>query len=508
VTKTSDPNAQDEREVPSEGTNFTAAPSSVSRRAAIAGVAVLAATAPVQAKIARAQQSVRARADVIVVGAGYAGLSAARSLVAHNRSVIVLEGNDRVGGRIWTKAAAGGAWIDMGGQWIGPAQDRIMALARSVGVATFPTYNEGKNLLYFQGKRAEYAADPHHGVFPVPARDLAEFTGALTLIDTLAKQVSVEDPARAPLAAEWDSQTVATWMRDNLSTAGAQFLMRVAILGYFAVEPRDMSFLHLLFYVRAAGGIEQLHTSGLAERFVGGAQEVCNRVANQLGSRVLLSTPVREIDQSGSTVILRTDQDRFEAQRVIVAVPPTLAARIVYRPALPPSRDAFTQRTQMGCSIKCHAVYPAPFWRDHGLSGQVISDETDVSVTYDNSPPSGSPGILVGFFEGQEAREWGDRSEADVRSNVLAAFEKFFGPQARAPIEFYQAKWTGNVWSGGCFSCVMPTGVWTAGYRDALRNPVDRVHWAGTETATAWYAYMDGAVASGEGVAAEVLQHL
>jgi monoamine oxidase len=156
---------------------------------------------------------------------------------------------------------------------------------------------------------------------------------------------------------------------------------------------------------------------------------------------------------------------------------------------------------------KCHAVYPTPFWREKGLSGQVISDEDDVVVTYDNSPPSGQPGILVGFLEGREARQWADRPEADLRKMVLAAFEKYFGPDARSPTEFYVADWAGETWTRGCFSAVLPPGTWT-GYPNVLRTPVGRIHWAGTETATKWYAYLDGAVASGERAAEEVLQKL
>jgi monoamine oxidase len=270
-------------------------------------------------------------------------------------------------------------------------------------------------------------------------------------------------------------------MRDNMKSALAQFVMRVGILGYFAVDPDDMSFLHLLFYVSAGGGVEVLHTSGLAERFDGGSQVVSDRVAQQLGRRVMLKMPVREIDQSGNMIVVKTDQDRFEARHVIVALPPTLAGRIFYRPRLTANRDGLTQRAFMATTIKCHAVYPTPFWRDKGLSGQVISDETVVDVTHDNSPPSGRPGIMAGFLFGKHGREWADQPEADLRRTVLGAFGKYFGPEATSPTEFYIANWPNEIWSRGCYSGIMPTGVWT-GYPNALRAPVGRIHWAGTET--------------------------
>ncbi len=469
--------------------------------AAALGVAAI---APLTGQNAEAAEPAHAKVDVVVVGAGFAGLSAARALVAQGRSVVVLEANDRVGGRIWTLPVDGGGWVDMGGQWVGPGQDHVLALAKELGVATYPTYNSGNNILFYDGKRTEYSADPEHGLFPVPEADLAELGAALEIIDNLAKTIPVEDPGAAPLAAEWDSETVASWMRQTLTTPGAQFLMRVAILGYFAVEPRDMSFLHLLFYVRAGGGVGSLHSSGLAWRLDGGAQEIANRVAAKLGDRILLSTPVRSIDQTGAAVLVETEKGIFEAQQVIVAVPPAIAARIAYRPAMPASRNQLTERAQMGSTIKCHAVYPRPFWRDKGLSGQVISDATDVSVTYDNSPPSGTPGILAAFLEGSEARHWGDKTEDEIRAMVLDSLALYFGPEARSPTSFYQANWCALPWTGGCFSTVMPPGVWTSGYKDALRAPVGRIHWAGTETATKWYAYMDGAISSGEQAAAAV----
>lgn len=503
MTKAFFPEDTENSAASSSGEEVLTPPGSVTRRGLIAGSSVLAAGLA-QPGIAQAAESARRRADVIVVGGGLSGLSAARALAMHNRSVIVLEARDRVGGRTWTiNVPGGGAWIDMGGQFVGPGMDRILALAKTVGITTFPSYHQGKDVFVYQGMRSESPA----GTFALPEADMEQLGAAFEKIDAFAKQVPADEPWRAPLAAEWDSQTVETWMRDNVKSSLAQFVMRAGILGYFAVDPQDMSFLHLLFYVSAGGGVEVLHKSGLAERFHGGAQAVSDRVAQQLGGRVMLKRPVREIDQSGHTVVVKTEQDRFEARRVIVALPPPLAGRIFYRPGLPANRDGLTQRAFMATTIKCHAVYPTPFWREKGLSGQVISDETVVDVTHDNSPPSGQPGIMAGFLFGKHGRQWADQPEADIRRTVLAAFGKYFGPEAASPTEFYIANWPGEIWSRGCYSGIMPTGVWT-GYPNGLRTPADRIHWAGTETATGWCQYMDGAVRSGERAAEEVLQQL
>lgn len=240
---------------------------------------------------------------------------------------------------------------------------------------------------------------------------------------------------------------------------------------------------------------------------MGGAQQLSEKMAQQLGEKVILNTPVTEINQSGESVIVSTKNGKFEAKQVIVAMAPPLAARISYIPFLPADRDQFTQHTPMGSSIKIHAIYPKAFWRDNGMSGMAISGSDDVSLTVDNSPPSGIPGIIGGFFEGQESRNWAGKSEKELKEVALEALVKFFGPEAADPIAFYRADWGSEPWSRGCFTSVFPPGVWT-GFPGAIRKSVGRIHWAGTETATQWYAYMDGAIGSGKRAAEEVIRDL
>jgi monoamine oxidase len=281
-------------------------------------------------------------------------------------------------------------------------------------------------------------------------------------------------------------------------------VIRAGILGYLAVEPRDISFLHLLFYVHAGGGAHKLHEFGLAQRFEGGVQTLTNKVADQLGKSVVLNTAVSSIDQTDDHVIVHTNNGSYEGQQVIVAMPPALAGRIHYSPGLPANRDGYTQRSFMASTIKIHAVYKTPFWRDKGYSGQVLSDEPPLDVTHDNTPPSGTPGIMAGFIFGQNGRNFADKSEQEIKDAAVAALVKEFGEQAADPIAFYIANWPNEEWSRGCYSGQMPPGVWT-GYPNALRTPVQRIHWAGTETATHWWGYMDGAVSSGERAAQEAI---
>ncbi len=445
--------------------------------------------------------------DVIVVGAGYSGLSAAWELDRQGHSVVVLEARDRVGGRAWTQPVPGGGWVDNGGQWIGPGQTQILQLASEVGVATFPTFQDGRHILVYDGVRTVYAAgSPGSLEIPVPKEDLADFMSALSVIDKCSREVQPEAPWEAPRAKEWDTQTVAAWMDQNLTTAGAKFALHSVVVGYFSVEPCDLSFLHLLFYIAAAGGIGELEASSLAWRFAGGAQEIPIRLAERLEGKIKYESPVRRVDQAGDMVVVDTDGSRYEGRHVIVAASPALASRIRYEPPMPASRDQYTQRMPLGSVIKCHAAYPRAFWRDDNLNGQVVSGDVINSV-FDNSPPDGVPGILVGFIEGEAARIWLDRSEEDVQQLMLAYFVEHFGEQARAPRHFYYANWGREPWSRGCYCGVPTPGTWTS-YQDALRKPVGRIHWAGTETSTKWAQYMEGAVRSGQRAAAEVHEEL
>lgn len=226
-----------------------------------------------------------------------------------------------------------------------------------------------------------------------------------------------------------------------------------------------------------------------------------------LEDRVLLNQPVRTIDQTGDKIIVTTDKGQFGAKEVIVAMAPPLAARISYLPPLPANRDQFTQRAPMGSTIKLHVVYPEAFWRKKGMSGMVISEDDDVSLTVDNSPPSGKPGILGGFLEGQEARKWAGKSDEELKKLLVETYVKFFGPEAASPIAFYKADWGNEPWSRGCFTSVLPPGAWT-GFPEVIRRPVDRIHFAGTETSIEWYAYMDGAISSGKRAAKEISKGL
>jgi monoamine oxidase len=239
-------------------------------------------------------------------------------------------------------------------------------------------------------------------------------------------------------------------------------------------------------------------------RIVGGSQLISQRVADALGSRVVLDSPVRSISQSDTGVTVTSDLVTVQAQRVVVAVPPPLAARIAYAPVLPAARDLLTQRLFMGALMKVEAVYATPFWRANKLTGQFFTAGGPVGYGFDNSPPDGSPGVLAGFVGGTQNRIWGAKSPAERRAGVLAQYARMFkDDRFLSPEDYFDMDWTQEEWSRGGPTAVAAPGALTA-YGPALRAPVGRVHWAGTETSEFWQGYMDGAVRSGERAATEV----
>ena len=444
--------------------------------------------------------------DVVVIGAGLAGLAAARTLVAADCDVLVLEARNRVGGRVLNREIGNGSVVELGGAWIGPSQDRLAALARELGVATFPTHTAGRHLIEHRGRVRRY-----RGLIPpVSPLALAELGVAHLRLNKLARQVAPAAPWEATDAERLDGQTARSWLKRNLRTPTARALMTTAIEAVWAADPSDLSLLHMLFYIRSAGGLEPLlSTEGGAQqdRFVGGSQLVALRCADALGERVVLDAPVRSVAHARGAVTVEAGSVRVRGRRAIVAMSPPLAGRIGYDPPLGGRRDQLTQRAPVGSVAKCMAIYDEPFWRANGLSGQAAGTRGPVKLVIDSSPHDGSPGVLLGFLEGRRATEMGRLPAGERRSAVVGCFTRFFGPRAAAPVDYVEQLWADEPWSGGCYGSYMPPGSWTA-YGPALREPIGPIHWAGTETALVWSGYMDGAVRSGERAACEVLDAL
>ena len=447
---------------------------------------------------------------MVVVGAGIAGLCAARGLATAGRSVVVLEARDRVGGRTLNMQLGEGRISETGGQWVGPTQDRVLALIGELGLETFPTYHEGRNLLELAGKRKRY-----RGTIPrLSPLVLLDLDRGRRRLARLARTVPPEAPWTAPDAAELDATTVATWLGRAVRTRRARSLFELAVGTAFGVRPEQMSLLWMLHLVNSCGGFDaMIDTEGGAQqdRVVGGSQAISETIADELGdSSVVLSAPVERLEQDPDGVRALAAGVSVSARRAIVAMPPALTTRIRFSPSLPSQRDQLAQWMASGALTKCTAVYERPFWRDDGWSGAAVSDVGPVETTFDNSPAdagdpdSGAPGVMLGFIAGPEAAEHARRPESERRRIVLDCFARMWGEQALGATAYFEQAWSEEEWSGGGPVCHAPPGTITA-YGQELRRPSGRVHWAGAETATVWCGYMDGAVRSGDRAAAEVL---
>jgi monoamine oxidase len=441
--------------------------------------------------------------------------------------VTVLEARDRVGGRAWNHDLGGGRVSERGATFAGPTQDHILALAQAMGVAAFPTYDDGDNIyinnvdnpLGLVGPQRYSDSGPLGGLTGTAPPDptiIAELTEVVQQLDQMSTQVPVDAPWSSSNAATWDGQTLQSWIDSVSVTPRFKALVPTATRPIFGAEPRELSLLFVLFYIAASGNEQNPGTfernfdtrNGAQQwRFVGGTQTIADRIAAQLGDRVVLGSPVRQITQSRSGATVVSDRLTVTAQRVIVATPPTLAGRIQYHPGLPFARDQLIQRYPQGTLTKVAAVYPGPFWRAGGLTGTVLDTGGPVNASFDDSPPEGAPGVLFGFVGGDNARGYNALSPAARQSLVVNQFVSWFVSEAANPIALFDTNWSDEVWTRGC-----PVGIPSLGtllaYGPLIRQPVGRIHWAGTETSTYWNGYMDGAVRSGERAAFEVLSGL
>lgn len=448
--------------------------------------------------------------DVVVVGAGFAGLTAARALAEAGRSVVVLEARDRVGGRTCTEEHDG-TWIDLGGQWIGPGQDRIAALTTELGFETYPQTEDGDDvLLDAAGARrlptvASGFADD----------ELVAYVDLVGELEAIAERVPLDAPWTAPDAEAWDAMSLAQWMREKGVPDPVAGLFEVGVQAVFAASSTQLSLLHAAHYLHSAGGWSKLTDSeggAQQDRIHGGVQPVAEALADRLAEgTVRLSHPVTSIAQGADGVRVEAIGPEgpvaLEAARVVVAVPPTLAGRIDYDPPLDAQRDQLVQHMPQGSVIKFHVLYDEPWWRDEGLSGMVLAPGEPIGVTFDCTPPAGSPGLISGFFEGPSAVAAGGRTPDERRQIVLGVLARAWGERARDVAGYVDRDWSAEPFTRGCYGAHLPPGAWTV-YGPALRRPVGRIHWAGTETAERWTGYIDGAIDSGQRVAAEVLAEL
>jgi monoamine oxidase len=454
--------------------------------------------------------------DVVVVGAGLSGLTAARDLLAGGKTVKVLEARNRVGGKVLNAKLKNGGVTEVGAEFVGPTQDKVLEMIADLGLTTFRTYNEGKSILWRNGTRLVYAPDPLLGGSPPFEMDaLIQIATIQAQLDAWAAEIDVSAPWNHPQAETWDKQSFKQYLETAATHADAAFLLTTASKAIFATEPRDISLLYVIAYIASAGNetnkgtlgrLIAVENGGQESRVEGGTGLIPERLAEKVGSKhIAFNAAVSSIlkTASGYTVISRAGP--VHAKKVVVAMPPPLTKRITFTPPLPKARQNLINGLQIPAIGKGIPIYSTPFWRKtEDLNAQVVSDSGSTRATFDSSPPDASYGAILGFILGDDMRALDKVSAAEAQKRLVQDYVKYFGPQAGNFTEFVLQRWDLEEWSKGGPVAIAPPGVLKAN-GPALRKSFEGIHFAGTETSEYWTGFMDGAIRSGERVAKEIL---
>ncbi len=470
----------------------------LTRRTLLKGLAVASAGGLAFSRLEVVRAEDARRVDVVVIGAGAAGTMTATNLVKAGKSVVLLEANDRIGGRL-KRGEIAGQPIDLGGQWVGPSQTKAIEVAKELGLKTYPTNVSGAFLIEHGGKMFKG--------FGLPTQDMTEFFAVVGAIDKMGAEIPLDARWTAPHAAEWDALTTQTWIEQTAKSAVVRDVMRAIVQAVFSVEPSQLSLLEFLWYMKSGQGFNDITgTAGGAQQdlFEKAFVSVPELLAKNLGDRVVLACPVRKISQDDKGVTVIADKGAWQAERVVITAPPPSVARIEFDPVLPYLRRGLQQRMPMGAVIKCFVAYEKPFWREQGYSGQATLCSAEYGTFFDTTAPGNKHGVLSGFFDGAPAMRWADRTPEERRAQVLHDVAIAFGDAAKNPIDYVEQVWPKEPWSIGGYTSVATPGTMTI-FGPALTAPVGRIHWAGTETSDIWSGYVDGALRSGDRVAKEVL---
>ncbi|EFA79410.1 amine oxidase [Heterostelium album PN500] len=441
--------------------------------------------------------------DCIVIGGGLSGLQCAYTLKKQGHSVLVLEARNRFGGRT-ESLKVDGYWFDLGGQWMGGTHKHLKEICKEIGVETFDQYDEGKHVLELNGKRVYYQGNISKLNTDYNLEGLEE---TIAMIDKYADTIDVTAPHKHPKASEWDHQTVAHWTEKNVKGKDAKGIIDWFVRVCLAADPTEISFLWFLLFIKTAGSyslLADIRGGAQEKRMIGGSQQISERLAEKVGLKnCILNAPVRAIYQDGAGVQVKTEKLTYTSKYVVVTVPPALAGRIEYRPPMPATRDDLTQRLPMGSVIKTIVIYDEPFWRKDGYSAEALSDLGPIYICYDDSSHDDKKTAIVGFIAGLPAKQWALKTKEERKQAVLDCYARWWGPKALKPRHYLEKIWKDEEYSRGAYLAYAGPGV-LDGCNGALREPVGRIHWAGTETANVWIGYMEGALESGIRAAGEI----
>ncbi|WP_284982809.1 NAD(P)/FAD-dependent oxidoreductase [Arthrobacter sp. efr-133-TYG-118] len=445
--------------------------------------------------------------DVVIVGAGPSGLTAARELKKAGLSVAVLEARDRVGGRTWTDTIDG-AMLEIGGQWVSPDQTALMGLLDDLGLKMYSRYRDGESVyLAPDGNRTRYTG----ASFPVSETTAAEMDKLTAILDGLAAEIGPEEPWAHPKARELDTISFHHWLRQNSTDEEACNNIGLFIAGGMLTKPAHaFSALQAVLMAASAGSFSNLTDEDfiLDKRVIGGMQQVSLLIAAELGNDVVLNSPVRTINWDpageGHRVTVESERATVNARFVIMAVPPNLYSRVSFNPPLPRRQHQMHQHQSLGLVIKVHAVYSTPFWREDGLSGTGFGADALVQEVYDNTNHGDTRGTLVGFISDEKADAVFELSAEDRKKKVLESIASFLGEKALDAEVYYESDWGSEEWTRGAYASSYDLGGLHRYGKDQHAN-VGPIYWSSSDLAAEGYQHVDGAVRMGQAAAARIV---
>ncbi|WP_437771990.1 flavin monoamine oxidase family protein [Arthrobacter sp. KNU40] len=445
--------------------------------------------------------------DVVIVGAGPSGLTAARELKKAGLSVAVLEARDRVGGRTWTDTIDG-AMLEIGGQWVSPDQTALMGLLDELGLTMYSRYRDGESVyLAPDGSRTRYTG----ASFPVSETTAAEMDKLISILDGLAAEIGPEEPWAHPKSRELDTISFHHWLRQNSTDEEACNNIGLFIAGGMLTKPAHaFSALQAVLMAASAGSFSNLTDEDfiLDKRVIGGMQQVSLLIAAELGDDVVLNSPVRTINWEpageGHRVTVESERATVNARFVIMAVPPNLYSRVSYNPPLPRRQHQMHQHQSLGLVIKVHAVYSTPFWREDGLSGTGFGADALVQEVYDNTNHGDTRGTLVGFISDEKADAVFELSAEDRKKKVLESIASFLGEKALDAEVYYESDWGSEEWTRGAYAASYDLGGLHRYGKDQHAN-VGPIYWSSSDLAAEGYQHVDGAVRMGQATAARIV---
>ncbi|CAG8380819.1 unnamed protein product [Penicillium salamii] len=388
--------------------------------------------------------------DVAIIGGGLAGLSVAKDLVTANKSFAILEARSRVGGRVLNANFPGKGAEELGGEYVGPTQDRVLALISELGLKTYKTFTAGDSMYYWNGTLRRY---------------IGRF---MNEINTLASRINLEEPWNSPNATILDSMTLETFINSRIFTTESRMLLGIVVPGILSVEAREPSLLYALWGIAGSGNATTPGSIGRListdegaqdSRVIGGSQMLAIKLTENLGrENIFFNAPVRKVKLEHARYTVTSPTLNISARHVVVAISPPLASRILFDPPLPAGRAQLNQRMPIGAIGKAIAIFPKPWWRGQGLNGAGISDTGAMRVTYDNSPPNVSFGALMGFIEADEMRKLDSASDDEIKLQAKQSFINLFGSQVDTATEILIHRWDTDQFSRGGPAAFMPPG--------------------------------------------------